>query len=186
MYIEMWKAIRLIPARAGKTCLLMGGSSPVRAHLRACGENGIEDAKCVSRLGSSPRVRGKREEHRRDLRDPRLIPARAGKTVRRWASGTATRAHPRACGENEYDDQGGPSRFGSSPRVRGKLYASGFPKNVNGLIPARAGKTTPATHTTSARRAHPRACGENAMSVSSKPAIPGSSPRVRGKPGRWR
>ena len=70
---------------------------------------------------------------------------------------------------------------GSSPRVRGKRRSRAGQDTLGGLIPARAGKTSPRGPRWSGTRAHPRACGENAMSVSSKPAIPGSSPRVRGK-----
>ena len=93
------------------------------AHPRACGENGKTFTVAVLVVGSSPRVRGKRTgDH--DL-DPgtRLIPACAGKTVRRWASGTATRAHPRVCGENIPGAGIPPGLVGSSPRVRGKLGA---------------------------------------------------------------
>ena len=80
------------------------------------------------RLGSSPRVRGKRDD---DLAHPcgaRLIPACAGKTPPRGASFRPSGAHPRVCGENH-----------------GKAENSYDP----GLIPACAGKTTPSRATIS-------------------------------------
>ena len=53
---------------------------------------------------------------------------------------------------------------------------------LQGLIPARAGKTSPRRTTAANWSAHPRACGENARTTWEEPAAYGSSPRVRGKP----
>ena len=52
---------RLIPARAGKTCLIRDGSTPAKAHPRAGGENSLARLEIQSREGSSPRGRGKLE-----------------------------------------------------------------------------------------------------------------------------
>ena len=72
---------RLIPARAGKTSILVMRSANMWAHPRACGENGGEHVGVFVAEGSSPRVRGKHLlEDCADLLD-RLIPARAGKTA---------------------------------------------------------------------------------------------------------
>ena len=70
-------------------------------------------------------------------------------------------AHPRACGENwgVWADQA--PAYGSSPRVRGKHDLHHLRCNLNGLIPARAGKTLAVTGTAQVGY--------------------GSSPRVRGK-----
>ena len=70
----------LIPAHAGKTSARFAESTNPR--------------------GSSPRMRGKREPGPRRQRRPRLIPAHAGKTRALRCVCVATRAHPRACGEN--------------------------------------------------------------------------------------
>ena len=48
-----------IPARAGKTSLVVQEDSGMRAHPRACGENPRRRRAAPSRAGSSPRVRGK-------------------------------------------------------------------------------------------------------------------------------
>ena len=50
------------------------------AHPRACGENAPPAAEFPLLLGSSPRVRGKREDALVEVFGARLIPARAGKT----------------------------------------------------------------------------------------------------------
>ena len=50
--------------------------------------------------GSSPRVRGKRQVRHQGIIVARLIPACAAKTRTGCAPARASRAHPRACGEN--------------------------------------------------------------------------------------
>ena len=173
----------LIPARAGKTWSAGGPATRWRAHPRACGENLVCRRTSHTLAGSSPRVRGKPSGRSPGGRPPRLIPARAGKT-RRWPSGRpGSSAHPRACGENgrRLSLVGPP--LGSSPRVRGKLaYVIGRDPHP-GLIPARAGKTPAGRRSGRASRAHPRACGENAIRDLLAVRALGSSPRVRGKPG---
>ena len=71
---------RLIPACAGKTNRLLPWCFLTRAHPRVCGENVVIDHGDGHRTGSSPRVRGKLEDARQALQQPRLIPACAGKT----------------------------------------------------------------------------------------------------------
>ena len=90
-------------------------------------------------------------------------------------------AHPRACGENDILEDCADLLDGSSPRVRGKLVGDLVEPDAQGLIPARAGKTTPPTREPRPPRAHPRACGENVFAVDVGRAPGGSSPRVRGK-----
>ena len=50
------------------------------------------------------------------------------------------------------------------------------------ITPACAGKTTTDPAHTTARRDHPRVCGENSAGLSSQTLSRGSPPRVRGKP----
>ena len=172
----------LIPARAGKTATCGAGCSPRAAHPRACGENSVSAGTAGANPGSSPRVRGKPPECLRCSASTRLIPARAGKTAGAGGATVAASAHPRACGENlsmlSYVDRDA----GSSPRVRGKLSFFSQTQNKNGLIPARAGKTTGGARQRPSRRAHPRACGENHHREEGCRRAGGSSPRVRGKP----
>ena len=72
----------LIPARAGKTHIPEMYVYSVAAHPRACGENDNVVPVVISRLGSSPRVRGKPQVGESAKDDDGLIPARAGKTDR--------------------------------------------------------------------------------------------------------
>ena len=150
----------LIPARAGKTGVRGPVINVAQAHPRACGENreqgtgnppahpracGENDAFAVAfdlAVGSSPRVRGKRQDPRRRRAHARLIPARAGKTRRQGLTRHGARAHPRACGENGTYSHHAAFMRGSSPRVRGKRNRAGSPIFLVRLIPARAGKTT--------------------------------------------
>ena len=87
LIIRLWVAlvIRIIPARAGQT---LGGSLENNSkpdHPRACGANIGVDVSDTLGGGSSPRVRGKLcMKHGSRLRT-RIIPARAGQTVRFYA-----------------------------------------------------------------------------------------------------
>ena len=156
----------LIPARAGKTSAECGWPCGRGAHPRACGENQGTSYKEKSMDGSSPRVRGKLLGHL-------YVTAEGG-------------AHPRACGENPEDVPSLEPVSGSSPRVRGKLLGHLYVTAEGGLIPARAGKTVVLSRACLRGWAHPRACGENPPGPSPTVAAPGSSPRVRGKPGGQR
>ena len=110
----------LIPACAGKTLNLGKPHGYQPAHPRVCGENSINERTVADSNGSSPRVRGKRRPDEHALRDPRLIPACAGKTFCEIERVCICRAHPRVCGENRFDQVGYYADGGSSPRVRGK------------------------------------------------------------------
>ena len=174
----------LIPARAGKTKGRCATRASRRAHPRACGENGDVGGPQAGGLGSSPRVRGKPSSRQHRPPRQRLIPARAGKTPCVEVAPGFPRAHPRACGENPRRRARRRGRRGSSPRVRGKLPGGLSWGNKRGLIPARAGKTALTSSRSRTTPAHPRACGENLARLASPSPWPGSSPRVRGKPGK--
>ena len=155
--------------------------SATAAHPRACGENASSLTGFPARYGSSPRVRGKRGGRRHGPCPSRLIPARAGKTSAHSRLAGASRAHPRACGENMTTQILAPSTRGSSPRVRGKPSLWRVRVRFRRLIPARAGKTLQCTTPVVRTAAHPRACGENRRGGGGVRISAGSSPRVRGK-----
>ena len=94
------------------------------------------------------------------------------------------RAHPRVCGENSRWPSGRRAPCGSSPRVRGKLDTVLGLGQESRLIPACAGKTVTFCHLWTPPPAHPRVCGENHRVAPTICSVPGSSPRVRGKPER--
>ena len=115
-----WGSCGLIPARAGKTAPQSPTRCATGAHPRACGENLARAVWDVVSAGSSPRVRGKHRGPDRRGHQLRLIPARAGKTMRTQPPPPPRWAHPRACGENMWNAVNAADVAGSSPRVRGK------------------------------------------------------------------
>ena len=74
---------RIIPAHAGQTS--PHAIMPPRStdHPRACGANYNGTYSTFDDLGSSPRMRGKRQADRRGRGPDRIIPAHAGQTYRR-------------------------------------------------------------------------------------------------------
>ena len=172
---------RLIPARAGKTSAKRRSPCARAAHPRAGGENAVMTVRFVPRPGSSPRGRGKLIALLGCRVLWRLIPARAGKTGARAVTGLGRPAHPRAGGENWPCQTRFFLLFGSSPRGRGKQQGRAHGVFQVGLIPARAGKTPWTACSSSTRRAHPRAGGENSPSIPYRAESAGSSPRGRGK-----
>ena len=88
-------------------------------------------------------MRGKHQVTGQASRVHGLIPAHAGKTLSISLVRTGSRAHPRACGENATNFNETQFSCGSSPRMRGKLFAAFHRANASRLIPAHAGKTTP-------------------------------------------
>ena len=171
----------LIPACAGKTWTGNPSWPSSSAHPRVCGENTRHEAFIYPHLGSSPRVRGKRDHHRAQRRPPRLIPACAGKTRGLLTASDACPAHPRVCGENAAGIFAASGGGGSSPRVRGKQGGLDAGGRARGLIPACAGKTSNAAPNAHPTTAHPRVCGENKSIPPLGRSMAGSSPRVRGK-----
>ena len=114
----------------------------------------------------------------------RLIPARAGKTTRPRSAQPGCSAHPRADGENDPSSLSSTGLFGSSPRGRGKPVWAQQRRQMQRLIPARAGKTPCRARAHSCVSAHPRVGGENIDSWELPERHVGSSPRRRGKHSR--
>ena len=91
-------------------------------------------------------------------------------------------AHPRSRGENRLRVSNRTAGDGSSPLTRGKRGFACFRSLFCRLIPAHAGKTSPARRASSVTRAHPRSRGENAKDAWLGNIDTGSSPLTRGKP----
>ena len=139
-----WSAgsvLRLIPAHAGKTVVVVGVAGVCAAHPRSRGENPPIAWSDPTPPGSSPLTRGKR--HMGVVIDTGLglIPAHAGKTLRRDAACPRPWAHPRSRGENSPRGGRAPGTEGSSPLTRGKPGRRCPARAALGLIPAHAGKT---------------------------------------------
>ena len=171
----------LIPAWAGKTLSPKLKGSRSRAHPRVGGENCVRGRRLCGRRGSSPRGRGKRKRPHGGQSDVRLIPAWAGKTTLMGRGESSCGAHPRVGGENPSAVCLIQSRYGSSPRGRGKPDLGGEIAHVSRLIPAWAGKTPRAARLQRLHRAHPRVGGENGGGWWDIQLGRGSSPRGRGK-----
>ena len=138
-----------------------------RAHPRSRGENEYQARKSVAVLGSSPLTRGKRPPGSPIMRIHGLIPAHAGKTLRRSARSRSGWAHPRSRGENTPAARLPATSTGSSPLTRGKRRGR----------PCRPQR----------RVAHPRSRGENYIPWPITVPLMGSSPLTRGKqvPSGW-
>ena len=92
--------IRITPAGAGKTLLLLLKLSACRDHPRRCGENPEYGAAPRVVPGSPPQVRGKRHSPRPRKSQDRITPAGAGKTCCCICACGCCWDHPRRCGEN--------------------------------------------------------------------------------------
>ena len=175
------KSARIIPARAGQTRSRRAGSRCRPDHPRACGANDAPSATKSRTCGSSPRVRGKQGMGRHVRAARRIIPARAGQTVRRTWRARPGSDHPRACGANWSMPDKYRGGFGSSPRVRGKPWRMSSSSPHSRIIPARAGQTFRWQRPWLPDTDHPRACGANGAILVFVFLESGSSPRVRGK-----
>ena len=112
----------LIPAHAGKTQSSSAWSGRAWAHPRSRGENASQAPHVTTGTGSSPLTRGKLRAQSRRRAHAGLIPAHAGKTLRRSRLRRPSRAHPRSRGENSHHDFPLRSAWGSSPLTRGKHF----------------------------------------------------------------
>ena len=172
----------LIPAHAGKTWSFSVFLSVFGAHPRSRGENPLVQLCLIGDDGSSPLTRGKRSARPQRYRHRRLIPAHAGKTVRRVGPASSVQAHPRSRGENAEITWLVRHILGSSPLTRGKLVGDRLARTIDRLIPAHAGKTLNWPIHYVRRTAHPRSRGENVPFTACYVTALGSSPLTRGKP----
>ena len=176
----------ITPACAGKTCSCFCSCSCSWDHPRVCGENMQWSGEMTGAGGSPPRVRGKPHVECMGNSAGRITPACAGKTKGNpWAKGNI-KDHPRVCGENKSAKSTKLPISGSPPRVRGKLQRAPVLNLFHRITPACAGKTADSIGHTYTAEDHPRVCGENGRQNSSRPCLPGSPPRVRGKHARYR
>ena len=193
---------RLIPACAGQTCVPLLIGCGTRAHPRVCGadvapavdglvEGGLIPA-CAGQTpqlaalspppGAHPRVCGADCRGTNCVRlRAGLIPACAGQTPHPRLALGSPRAHPRVCGADVKTTCSGSTRYGSSPRVRGRPCFRFSALYRHGLIPACAGQTGREPSKCTQPTAHPRVCGADETTHESTHHHLGSSPRVRGR-----
>ena len=133
--------VRIIPAHAGQTVMKCIDGDVHADHPRACGANQGGLSPNASRLGSSPRMRGKQGAQPVGHVGVRIIPAHAGQTEWYRRSPQPQTDHPRACGANGVAVADSEFVGGSSPRMRGKPSKTMADKQHERIIPAHAGQT---------------------------------------------
>ena len=106
-----------------------------------CGENIGHRVGGAKKVGSPPRVRGKRCKGFRACCLIRITPACAGKTLTFSKNLLKVEDHPRVCGENLVILIPRHCEIGSPPRVRGKRELLVFTLFGVRITPACAGKT---------------------------------------------
>ena len=171
---------RFIPARAGNTPFCPLTNVVFSVHPRPCGEHRRVQVLGVSTVGSSPPVRGTRQNRKHGKEALRFIPARAGNTARRLVAVPASAVHPRPCGEHANIQASDPTPTGSSPPVRGTHRRVRLVLRGPRFIPARAGNTYRPDHGANPPAVHPRPCGEHPSRVPLAVSEHGSSAPVRG------
>ena len=111
----------------------------VRVHPRMCGVLLASQTFSAAPMGSSPHVRGFDVNGRRDVTQPRFIPACAGFWRYRRHIDDTPKVHPRMCGVLGVDALVMPVSNGSSPHVRGFAGQVAQVPAARRFIPACAG-----------------------------------------------
>ena len=171
---------RFIPAGAGNRPSYEISVSMLTVHPRGCGEQFFEISMFAGICGSSPRVRGTEHSDIRGKSFIRFIPAGAGNSQQNPGFRQRLTVHPRGCGEQRICATVLPGMPGSSPRVRGTAAVGNVRTVAARFIPAGAGNRRICSPLVDIKPVHPRGCGEQAVSRSTRTWFAGSSPRVRG------
>ena len=133
--------MRIIPARAGFTVDDFLTEISVSDHPRSRGVYMQMYEEAANVEGSSPLARGLLTIHRVELRGNRIIPARAGFTLKVPQIDRVRQDHPRSRGVYYFADSNLQMAKGSSPLARGLLVVLYVLFNIGRIIPARAGFT---------------------------------------------
>ncbi len=170
----------VIPALAGRTRVGHVRSVCQGGHPRAGGADICTSSPAIVMYGSSPRWRGGPPCARRLVRGHGVIPALAGRTAAQPSSFQPNTGHPRAGGADARHVGASERVTGSSPRWRGGQGLVDQIADLDGVIPALAGRTCfdpPAAITCGG---HPRAGGADCPTAHPTGLDDGSSPRWRG------
>ena len=145
---------------------------------------GDDVTKCTpsSTAGPSPRGRGRRSVHGRQLGGVGSIPAWAGETSLQRPDLTSAGVHPRVGGGDLIGDSVLLACRGPSPRGRGRQLRSVVSSDSDGSIPAWAGETIGRGAGERRCGVHPRVGGGDDWVVPYRPKNTGPSPRGRGRP----
>ena len=132
---------RIIPARAGFTPPRESTLPTFTDHPRSRGVYSRGTSKRLSRRGSSPLARGLPPATSTTNSTCRIIPARAGFTLRTWNFLVRGGDHPRSRGVYSTWQMNLSRSGGSSPLARGLRVVVLLDEPYWGIIPARAGFT---------------------------------------------
>ena len=139
--VEVSASGRLIPVHTGNTSTWRVKDFPYPAHPRAYGEYRGASGFLRYSPGSSPCIRGIREERFQCFGSGRLIPVHTGNTPRPLPKSSLTPAHPRAYGEYSVQEGFEGDGIGSSPCIRGIPTGGGGNTARPRLIPVHTGNT---------------------------------------------
>ncbi len=132
-------------------------------------------------VGSPPRVWG-RPMHSPHLSvEHRFTPTRVGKTRHPTTRRGGCPVHPHACGEDFLGARLLATRYGSPPRVWGRLPKAAGEFLTMRFTPTRVGKTSVTMPVHGCQQVHPHACGEDATAAWYCASEGGSPPRVWGR-----
>ena len=173
-------ALWIIPARAGFTAPLWCWGSLSRDHPRSRGVYPRRRRPRRPRPGSSPLARGLRVTFHGRPGILRIIPARAGFTIRASSLSYLKRDHPRSRGVYYGIRCVRSYVLGSSPLARGLPGLTRPTTSATRIIPARAGFTLLMTSLFKAMEDHPRSRGVYPQTDRNRPERSGSSPLARG------
>ena len=131
----------ITPAPAGNTLYELRNAERPEDHPRTCGEHYRLCQYQNHERGSPPHLRGTPAERFRCQAAPGITPAPAGNTAESVSVFSASRDHPRTCGEHlqviEIFEQG----IGSPPHLRGTPRVFDIDADDPGITPAPAGNT---------------------------------------------
>ena len=172
----------IIPARAGFT---LPGPRTGRwrpDHPRSRGVYTAHRTRTTDETGSSPLARGLLRATYGDMPVLGIIPARAGFTATTSGPTGCPWDHPRSRGVYGSSASARPMAAGSSPLARGLPGGGDLIGQGGGIIPARAGFTSPPCTRCARARDHPRSRGVYSSCMRVGTASVGSSPLARGLP----
>ena len=178
-------AIGIIPARAGFTTGLGTLQDKIGDHPRSRGVYWLSSISDNWGDGSSPLARGLRLERLNEFVHCRIIPARAGFTIRFDDIQLFHADHPRSRGVYMRSNRASTRRAGSSPLARGLPNSCDLHHRTYGIIPARAGFTLAPCWSCWSLADHPRSRGVYDRSYKYVYVSKGSSPLARGLPQAW-
>ena len=130
---------RITPACAGNRIRGRAAPQAVKDHPRVCGEQRQSPSSSQLAVGSPPRVRGTVGQPFQSIRRHGITPACAGNSISAIPPATASKDHPRVCGEQRTSTLPALLAQGSPPRVRGTVFFANHGHKAKGITPACAG-----------------------------------------------